>query len=326
MDYRAIRAARVVIADVLGVLPGERVVISRDTSAGSELAELLGAAACDAGAIPVEIRVPRASHPGAPVSQALAGIAGNADVWIELNEVYILGTDAHHRAEAAGLRRFYSMSGMTIADLVDLELDVDRAALIKLGRRLADITSGCTELLVTCAHGTRFRASCVERMAAPDTTTMPLGQTHIAPIEGSLTGTLVFDGSAYPPGALGVLRETISIDLSEGAARVTSDTRESRLLRSWQASLANPDIYRLNHFSYGYHPRVPLPTGRLVADERVFGGLCIGFGPPQPYACHMDLTILDATVIIDGVTVQENGEYADPEARELARAIGAPGY
>ena len=72
-------------------------------------------------------------------------------------------------------------------------------------------------------------------------------------------------------------------------------------------------IYRLNHVSYGYHPNVPLPTGRLVADERVFGCLCVGFGPPQPYTSHFDLTMLQPDVFVDGDPIQVNGRYVDEE-------------
>lgn len=326
MDYRAIEAARVVVKDVLGVRARERIVITSDSHDTAELASLLSSVIAEVGACPIEAWMPRLPYPGAPVPDAVAAIGQAADVWVELNDTYLLGTEVHHRAVEAGLRRFYSMSGMTIGDVIALELEVDRAALAALGQRLADLTSGCSKLEASCAHGTGFQASCLGRVAAPDTSTMPLGQTHVSPVSESVQGVMVFDGSAYPPECLGVLRSTVAVEFTNGRSRVASLGRESDVLRTWQAGLADPTINQLNHFSYGYHPRVPFPTGRLVTDERVFGAICVGFGPPQPYACHQDLTILDATVIADGITVQERGQYVDEEVRRLARILGAPGY
>ena len=137
---------------------------------------------------------------------------------------------------------------------------------------------------------------------------------------------MVFDGMAFPPESLGVLGGRITVEFGDGRSRVVGDGREAEVLRAWQRWIDDPGIFRLNHVSYGYHPNVPLPTGRLVADERVFGCLCVGFGPPEPYSCHNDLTILRATVEMDGELIQENGRYVDPQTVELARALHAPGY
>ena len=326
MDREAIAAARVVVNQVLGIREGETVLITSDSAETQGLSSLLASATWEAGATPVELRMTRLARPGSPLPSLIAEAARHADVWIELNEIYILGTPADHDARRARTRRFYSLSGMTVDDLILLELNVDRPALAELGERLGDLTTGKEELRITCDNGSAFRASIRGRAATPDTTTMPLGQTHISPIEESLSGRLVFDGSAFPPESLAVLQSTISIEFSDGLSQVVGEGREARVLASWRDWNDDPGIHRLNHVSYGYHPNVPLPTGRLVCDERVFGCLCVGFGPPQPYTCHSDLTILGATVHIDDEPIQIKGQYVDPEVRKLARSLSAPGY
>lgn len=326
MDREAISAARLVINHVLGVQEGETVLITNDTPKTQRLSSLLASAVWEAGATPVELLMARLARPGSPLPPLIAQAARHADVWIELNEIYILGTPADHDARSAGTRRFYSLSGMTVDDLILLELRVDRVALAELGQRLGGLTSGKDELRITCNNGSAFRASIRDRVATPDTTTMPLGQTHISPIEASVSGRLVFDGSAFPPESLAVLKDTIDVEFSDGLSRVIGDRREAQVLASWREWNDDPGIYRLNHVSYGYHPNVPLPTGRLVCDERVFGCLCVGFGPPQPYTCHSDLTILGATVHVDDEPIQVDGRYVDPEVRRLARSLSAPGY
>jgi len=228
-------------------------------------------------------------------------------------------------AEAAGLRRFFSLTGMNTADLITFVGDVDAGGITAFGERLADLSSGHTELRVTCPNGSCLSASIEGCVAEIDTELMPLGQTHMYPNEESLAGTLVFNGSAFPP-ALGVLHGTISIEFDHGKARVVSAGRESEILAGWMASLENPDIYRMCHLSYGYHPNALFSTGSLVNDERVFGCLCIGFGPPMPYACHTDLTILEPSVTIDGVAIQQDGRYRDPVLNGLAGELGVLDY
>ena len=326
MNPEAIAAARVVVNDSLSIKQGETVLISSDTRNTVDLSFLMAAAVRDTGAVPVEMFMPKLAHPGAPIPALVTKAAESADVWIELNEIYILGTEADHGARTAGLRRFYSLSGMTIDDLIMLELKVDRPALAELGHRLAELTTGREELLITCRNGSDVRGSIRDRIALPDTTTMPLGQTHITPVEDSVAGRLVFDGTAFPPESIGVLSGTIVVEFADGSSRVVGDGRESEVFTQWQAWTNDPDIYRLCHISYGYHPNVPLPTGRLVADERVFGCLCVGFGPPQPYKCHTDLTILEATVEVDGELIQDSGRFVDPRIQELSRHLNAPGY
>ena len=326
MDRDAIAAARLVISHVLGIREGETVLITNDSPKTQGLSSLLASAVEEGGATPVELRMTKLARPGSPLPSLIAQAARHADVWIELNEIYILGTPADHDARRAGTRRFYSLSGMTVNDLILLELKVDRMALAELGERLGVLTTGKEELRVTCDNGSAFTASIRDRVATPDTTTMPLGQTHISPIEESVSGCLVFDGSAFPPESLAVLKDTIRVEFSDGLSRVTGKGREAQVLASWRKWNDDPGIYRLNHVSYGYHPNVPLPTGRLVCDERVFGCLCVGFGPPQPYTCHSDLTILGATVHVDDEPIQLKGRYVDPLVRRLARSLSAPGY
>ena len=326
MDREAIAAARVVTNQVLDIRDSETVLITNDSPKTRGLSSLLASAVWETGAVPVELFMNKLARPGSPLPSLIAEAARHADVWIELNDIYILGTPADHDARRARARRFYSLSGMTVEDLILLELNVDRVALTELGERLGELTTGKDELRITCDNGSSFRASIRGRAATPDTTTMPLGQTHVSPIEESLSGRLVFDGSAFPPESLAVLKETIRVEFSDGLSRVVGDGREAQVLASWRDWNDDPGIHRLNHVSYGYHPNVPLPTGRLVCDERVFGCLCVGFGPPQPYTCHSDLTILGATVHVDGLPIQIRGRYVDPGVRKLARSLSAPGY
>jgi leucyl aminopeptidase (aminopeptidase T) len=317
------QAARQVVSEVLGIVSGETVLISSDSTETQSVSRLLAGAVLLQGGEPIEVLTPPTPYPGSPVPTSLQAVARASDVWIELNEHYILGSKGDHEARDAGLRRFYSLSGISVEDLITLELDINRSVIAALGARLADLTSGARVLRVTCRNGSDFVASCEDRIAEPDLLTMSLGQTHVTP--AGATGRLVFDGSAFPPASLGRLRTSITVDFGQEVS-IASGGRESDVARGWQASIEDASLFRLNHFSYGYHPNVMFATGRLVNDERVFGCLCVGLGPPQPYSCHMDLTLLSPTVEIDGEVIEIDGKYVDPELRELCAALRVPGY
>lgn len=319
-------AAMTLVTDVLNVSRDETVLISTDPGGDAELPRLIADAVTALRATPIQVVFPPSPHPGSAVHPGLRQLSAGSDVWIELNKHYIEGTHAHIDAEAAGLRRFYSLTGMDAADFVSFVGEVDSETVTAFGERLAELSNGRHELRVSCPNGSDFRASIEGRVAEVDTTLMPLGQTHVFPDEDTMRGTLVFDGSAFPPDALGVLRGTITLEFDGGRARVAAGGRESEVFAAWAADLHDPEIYRMCHLSYGYHPSALFPSGSLVNDERVFGCLCIGFGPPMPYDCHTDLTILEPTVGIDGNVVQRDGKYLDPVLVELAKNLGVPGY
>jgi leucyl aminopeptidase (aminopeptidase T) len=323
-QQRVAEASKVLMEQVLQLTPRDAVLITYDPGSDMELLDVIVAAVGASGASASTMGLGERDYPGDRIPDGLPSLADASSVWIELNEMYLEGTDAHFAAESSGLRRFYSMTGMRASDLPPL-LEVDVGTLIELGQRLADLTTNCEEIHITCENGSDFRASCAGRTAAPDTTWMPLGQTHVSPVEATVVGQLVFDGSMFPPSPVRILEEPVTMEFADGRARVGSDTDESRLLARWMADV-NSGIDRLCHVSYGYHSAVPRPTGRLVNDERVWGCLCVGFGPPMPYPVHTDLTLLRPTVEIDGEIVEREGVYVDTDVRQLARALGMPGY
>ena len=145
------------INEVLGIQRSESVLITNDSRRTSELSSLLASAVWEAAATPIELFMPKLARPGIPIPSLVTHAARHADVWVELNEIYILGTVADHAARQAGLRRFYSLSGMTTDDLILLELNVDRASLTELGERLAVLTTGKEEIRITCENGSDFR-------------------------------------------------------------------------------------------------------------------------------------------------------------------------
>lgn len=85
-------------------------------------------------------------------------------------------------------------------------------------------------------------------------------------------------------------------------------------------------MYRIAHISMGFNPGIPVPTGRVVEDERAFGDVDFGFGAwvGRPAAGHFDFTCRQVSVVANGETLQENGRYVHPVLAKICRAMNVP--
>ena len=340
LDVEGYHAATKLLRDVLFVRPGETVVITNDTSGDERASKLVASAAYALDATPIEITFPTravaATDPPTPVAEALR----SADVWVELNRSYILDSPTQRSAQAAGVR-YICLTGVDVDTMVRAIGRLDLETLFELGQALADITNAATHVEMTCANGSRFVADYGGRVCLAETkddqpgaVLMLGGQTNFIPIEDTVNGPVVFDGSVWPPDQVGILLAPLTITFESGWGRVEPGTWQAGRLDEWLAGFNDRRIYRFSHFSYGYNPGVLRPSGRVAEDERVFGCVCIGLGSqtvdlvPEPNEApsHTDLTILKPTIVLDDTLIEQDGRYVHPRLVELCRKLGAPGY
>lgn len=160
------------------------------------------------------------------------------------------------------------------------------------------------------------------------------GQISWCPLESTINGTLVLDGALWPPADICILKDPIKLTLKDGVVTEIEGGRDAQRLKEWMASFNDPASYRLAHYSLGFNPGVTTPTGRIVEDERVFGGIEFGIGSQGAAIMgekwdapsHTDGTILKPTLIFDGKVFEENGIYKDEKAREFCRRMKVAGY
>jgi leucyl aminopeptidase (aminopeptidase T) len=102
---------------------------------------------------------------------------------------------------------------------------------------------------------------------------------------------------------------------------------EALTFERWLAGFDHPEAYLMDHACYGFNPGVTQPTGRILEDERVFGCMQFGVGATEYGSpAHTDGVVLNPSVWLDDVQIEENGHYLHPELVELCRQMGAPGY
>ncbi|HHV42174.1 MAG TPA: hypothetical protein GXX72_04930 [Clostridiaceae bacterium] len=336
------KAAMKLVRDIMLCKPGENLVITYDTCVDERVVNALAGAAYTIDAIPTIVYYPTAdgfyAEPPAPVSEAIAV----ADVWIELAYASIMHGEAYRRAVDRNGARYICATGMDTHMLVNCigRIDVDRV--IELGEYFKKRLEETSTIQVLTKNGTNLKGNMggrkVRHSGIKATNkgypVMLTGQTSWCPVEETIEGTLVFDGAVFPPDSLGVLNESITLELKEGRIVAISGGKEAEIFEKWIYSFNDPNMLRLAHFSQGFNPGVKKITGRIVEDERVFGcmefgigsqGVAIG-GAHWSAASHTDGVVLYPTIILDGEVFEEEGIYVDMKARKMCAEMGIEGY
>jgi leucyl aminopeptidase (aminopeptidase T) len=341
LAFELARGARKLIEDIMLTRPGEEVVITADTSSDWRVVEATAQAAFAAGATPTVVWYE--SRPGAVIEppKAVAGAIRQADVWVEYAVAYLLHTEAYKRALEQGCR-YICLTGMDVEMMVRTIAQVDYPKLIALSHALGRVIAQADEIRVTSPAGTSLTARMGGRKIRysgklADTPGEPImlgGQISWCPLEETIEGTIVFDGACWPPKELGLLRAPIRLTLEKGRVTRVEGGHEARTLERWFASIGNPNIYRLAHYSLGFNPGVTRCTGRIVEDERVFGCIEFGIGSQGKQiggltwdaGGHTDGIVLNPSIYLDGQPLEEEGRYVHPDVVAACRELGIAGY
>lgn len=331
-QFEMARAASKLAREILEVKPGQTVVITADTQSDGRVVWASASAVHAAGGVPVVVYYhsqPRPQmEPPAPVAAAVAA----ADIWIEHAVNYTMYTHAWHKALEAGVQ-YCELGGMDVDGMVRCIGQQDVGLLAEMGERIIRLLTDA-EVRITSASGTDVtfhnrgvKVGEFKMKATPARTPIMLaGQVSWQPVEESMHGRIVADGILYPPAEVGIMTETVSFDVAAGRITAIGGGREARLLQNWTDQLNDPTIYRIAHVSYGFNPGIPVPTGRVVEDERAFGDMDFGWGAwvGRPSAGHFDFTVRSVSVWANGVPLEKDGVFVHPELAELCRAMGVP--
>ncbi|NED16429.1 hypothetical protein [Streptomyces sp. SID9124] len=342
LSYELALAARKLVEQVMLVKPGEHVVLTGDTSSDRRVVDATAQAVAAAGAHPVVVwyeTMPSSSmEPPRPVAGAIA----DADVWIEFAVSYVMHSEAFRRAMANGCR-YTNLTAMDVHMLVATVGRPDFEGVIKLGKALVRLLEQADEVRITSANGTDITGRNGDRpinlrgkpAENPGETVMLSGQISWNPLEETQDGVLVFDGALWPPDQLGLLRTPVRCTVEKGVVtKIDGEGQDAEIFRRWMESWDDPNMFRVAHWSLGFNPGVPAPTGRIVEDERVFGCVELGIGTkgawiggePWVSAAHTDGSVLGPSIFLDGECIEKDGVYVHPELVEICRELGVAGY
>jgi len=254
-----------------------------------------------------------------------------ADVMIELSWKYLIHTRALEAALEAGTR--YACLTMITPEILKRCIGPINhyATVLEFGEAMTGLLAATRDMHVSTPAGTdlvcniegRLIDHASKRIFGRSEQTYPGGQVSWYPSAESINGTMVFDGSMWPPEELGLIHEPIRLTIEKGRVTAVEGGTEARSLKRWFEGFSNPHIYELAHISYGLNPGARL-TGNILEDERVFGCVEVGIGaqppalgifqvdPAEAVAGHTDAIMLNPTVTLDGIVIEKDGIFQDP--------------
>lgn len=161
-------------------------------------------------------------------------------------------------------------------------LDVDYAAMQRLGERIKKIIDLGSTIKVTSDAGTDMEASIAGREARVQDgvadhdgsfQNYPAGEVSIAPVEDTAEGTVVVDACLA---GIGKLAAPVSLDFAKGRVRrVRGDKEAEKFLGEVEA--CGVGCGRLGEISFGINPRGKL-VGSIINDQKILGTFHVAMG------------------------------------------------
>jgi len=333
-EFELTQAAYKLVTEMRPVKSGQNVLISADSASDMRVVKATAGAVLAVGGNPTIVWYPTQPEPMMPPPEPLSRAVTGADVWIDYAVAYQLYSPAYERAIEAGCI-YVCLTGMDVDMLVRTVGRAPYAPMKEMAEWLYRQSQSVERVHVANPAGTDLRMAIDPAgdpfwEPPPPTGGYPQmlgGQSGFMAVRESYDGILVFDGALWPPASLGLLHDPIRLVLEKGYIQSIGGGAEARVYERWLEGAANPYAYLMEHACYGFNPGVTQPTGRILEDERVFGCMQFGVGAtPYGSPVHSDGVILNPSVWLDEMQIEEEGRYVHPELVEFCRRMGVAGY
>lgn len=315
------RFARKAVIDQAGVKPGEIFTVLTDDRAAPEIAE----AVYEQGLLVTEntqlisIRSRHFSEEPVHFNKALTSAIANSDVVLSICETRVGQVPEVHAAVAGGTRILIAEAGKRTDFLIDGLINVDYEGVIENTRLFCDLWHRGGSSRLTSRAGTDLsfeigdRHMLVSEGAARNRGEMdwfPGAMANVAPIESSIQGKIVVDGSLYP---FGIPEDLVTLHIENGVMVDITGGKFASRWKAWVKSLNDPVAYHLCHISVGTNPRAEL-TGWTTEDERVLGAITVGFGRQgadwggtiKGGEHHLDVILSSAKLVAGNFTILDD--------------------
>lgn len=330
-----------VVNDLMKIEPGETLLITIDSKGDFRLAMAMARAGECMGAKTMiayhstPSGYGKLGDPGLPTS--LHGAIVKADAWVELNNQWLLYNAAWEEVMAKGEVRYFFLGGLGVDMIWRCIGAIDLKALREFMTTVVDMTFEAKKMRITTPAGTDVsfenarRPITNESDASTPGAHFLLGQIGWAPLEESIEGTIVFDGSFSGGGKadLGILTNPIRLLVQKGKIVDIVGKDQANLMKEWLAGLNDERMYNLAHVCYGFNPGANL-SGLCTEDERVWGSTEWGIGYQGPFfkgslgdaVTHADGICLNSSVWLDDTQILDQGNVIEPKLAALAKKLG----
>jgi hypothetical protein len=308
-----------VLDQCLGIRPGEQVVLLTDGGTDAEVVTRLLEAVAARDGIPLVAQMPAPHLPGAEPPGAVAAMMVEAGAIIELTSLFIGSSRARRDATDRGAR-YLAMPGVRLSTFrAGGPLEVDFEQLRADAEHVGRAWGAAQEFRLTSRGGTDLRGSVADRpgrvlhgiatqpgayMAPPDI------ESGTAPVEGTVSGTVVVDGDLLFMGQ-GPLPEPVVLHIVDGQVRGIEGA-ERRRLTTMLERCDDDRMTNLAEVSVAFNPAgsicsVPMETESARGTAHVALGNSIAYGGVVNAVAHLDCVMRDATLELDGRAVMIEG-------------------
>ena len=331
-------AAYKLASEVMLVKKGESVLVYADTASDGNVVKATADACSILGAktavIWFKTNPEVTMDPPEPVIAAI----NNADVLIEYCVNYLLYAPFYDGMMKKGRARYICLTGMNVESIVRTVGKVDYPKMLKFGDKLVELTKKADKIRITNAAGTDVTAYNRGRpVLPPGEMEQKPGQYILArqvgwnPVEGTTKRAIAVDVWEW---TASFIQTPIKLKMEKGKIVDITGGREAKTFAAWIGGFKDPNMYRLAHYTYGFNPGIRKLTGLHNDDERLFGSVTFGFGtqgsiiggPGWRAAAHTDLGIMNPSVYLDDVAMEQEGKYLHPDLVKLAKEMKIPGY
>jgi leucyl aminopeptidase (aminopeptidase T) len=326
MNAHMAPTARRIMDQVLGVKPGEHLVIVTDFERPRSITDLLATTAAVYGLQPVIVTMPAREMGGEEPPASVAAAMREADCIIVQTSHSMTHTNAEREALRAGARvcnirevdeEMMVRGGMT-ADYDEVDRITRRGvALLAAAKRARLTTPEGTDLTLDLTGRPAFALSGFAR--EPGTFSgLPDGEAAIAPVEGRTEGVLV---DPYLVEKIGQVTEPFRLEAREGRIVSVEGGAQAQAL---SAILARKDPGARNfaaELALGTNPACRLiPKSREIkkrlGQAHVALGDNLSLAGTVDSAIHLDIVMLRPTIILDDdVVVLDGGEPVFAQAK-----------
>jgi leucyl aminopeptidase (aminopeptidase T) len=310
MDIRA--GARIVLDQCLGAKRGESLLVVTDTdkrAIGEALFDEGRGMGLEAVLLVMEPGRVHGAEPPAVVAEAMT----KADIVLCPTASSLTHTRARKQASERGAR-IATMPGITEEMFTQGAITADYAEVAKLTDRLTAMLDRAEhvrvekegrvlELSIAGRKGISSNGLLRTRGASGN---LPTGEAYIAPVEGSASGRILFDGSVA---GIGVLSAPLEVAVEHGKA-VGFEGPDARRLEELLG--ASEQARNVGELGIGTNPKARL-IGTILEDEKIYGTVHIAFGSNATFGgavsagVHIDGIMLAPTLALDGKVVVRDG-------------------
>jgi 2,5-dihydroxypyridine 5,6-dioxygenase len=250
------------------------------------------------------------------LDDSVAAMMRNMDIVVAITSSSLSHTDARRRACKTGVR-VVSMPNIT-RDTFERIAKTDFQSLTRLSGKLRDVLTMAREIRVQSANGTKLVIPIAKRKGYADTglvhergefSNLPAGEACVSPEEGKTEGIMAIDSGM---GVHSEDKEKLVMTIKKGkATRISGGKAAQRLTRL--LAKFGPESRLVAELGIGTN-RVAKICGYSLEDEKVLGTIHVGFGNNVSFGginrvpIHVDGVVYDASVVIDGRKILDNGK------------------